>query len=348
MDRQVLENYFDLLETTLIDNDILNNPYLIYNCDETGMPLNPKPLKVVDAVEAKNPSYITGENKQQITVLACSNAAGIVLPPLVIFSRKTLPTVLAQGEVPGSCYGLSDKGWITRDIFKSWFMEHFLLYAPAARPLLLLLDGHSSHYSPEMIRMASDNKILIFALPPHTTNLTQPLDKSAFSALKVSWRHTCHRFYVRHPGRVITHYDFSSLLSEAWSSAMTLKNVVSGFQTTGVCPFDRNVVIDKLPGETFTKFKPEELPVSSGLAYIPLYSPAPSRYASKRRVEQGSSTADSDSDNGNQCIMPPPRVRSLSKYLRTPIPPSKLPTKNGKSSGSVLTSLEKYETYGGS
>ena len=92
-----------------MDNGILNNSSCIYNCDETGMPLSPKPLKVVDAVGAKNPSYITGDSKQQITVLACTSAAGAVVPPLVIFNRKTLPMELAQGEVPGTCYGLSEK-----------------------------------------------------------------------------------------------------------------------------------------------------------------------------------------------------------------------------------------------
>ena len=348
MDKQVLDTYFDILESTLVDNGILNNPSCIYNCDETGMPLSPKPLKVVDAVGAKNPSYITGDSKQQITVLACTSAAGAVVPPLVIFNRKTLPMELARGEVPGTCYGLSEKGWITRDIFQSWFIDHFLIYAPATRPLLLLLDGHSTHYCPEVIRMASEHKIILFALPPHTTNLTQPLDKSAVSALKVCWRQTCHKFLVSHPGRVVTHYDFSSLLAEAWDSAMTLRNVIAGFKVTGVCPFDRDAVLERLPAENFTKFKPESLPQSSGLAYIPLYSPGPRPHSPKKPVKSsilkisGLLQESSSSDDGDldKCVLMSPKVRTLSKFLRTPVPPSMLPTKRGKSSGSVLTSFE--------
>lgn len=42
-DNEVLGRYYDLLEDTLVKNDLLNDPHRIYNCDETGLPLNPKP-----------------------------------------------------------------------------------------------------------------------------------------------------------------------------------------------------------------------------------------------------------------------------------------------------------------
>ena len=45
-DRDSINRYYDLLEETLISNDILDDPVHIFNCDETGMALNPKPLKV--------------------------------------------------------------------------------------------------------------------------------------------------------------------------------------------------------------------------------------------------------------------------------------------------------------
>ena len=66
---------------------IIYDPTHIFNCDETGMPLNPKPLKEVDA---KSMSKISGNSKSQITVLACTSAAGYPLPPFVVWDRKTL------------------------------------------------------------------------------------------------------------------------------------------------------------------------------------------------------------------------------------------------------------------
>ena len=42
-------------------------------------------------------------------------------------------------------------------------MEHFLENAVSARPLFLLLDGHSTHYQPKVIRFAMEQ--LYYALP---------------------------------------------------------------------------------------------------------------------------------------------------------------------------------------
>ena len=49
---------------------------------------------------------------------------------------------MAEGEVPGTIYGLSKNGWIDIDLFLLWFKEHFLAYTLLIHPLLLLLDEH--------------------------------------------------------------------------------------------------------------------------------------------------------------------------------------------------------------
>ena len=84
-----------------------------------------------------------------------------------------------------------------------WFTNHFLLYAPQVWPLLLLLDGHSTYYGPEMINIAPLNQIIIFALPPHTMHVTQPLDYGCFSPLKIEWRWVCHKYISENPGKTV-------------------------------------------------------------------------------------------------------------------------------------------------
>ena len=127
-DRDSLNNYFDLLEDTLKANEIFNDASRIFNCDKTGIPLNPSSFKVVDKVGAKNPSYLTGSTKVQVTVLECSCATGYVIPPFVIFDRKTLNPELTKGEIPGTLYGLSSSEWIDMELFSAWFFDHFLKY----------------------------------------------------------------------------------------------------------------------------------------------------------------------------------------------------------------------------
>ena len=46
--------------------------------------------------------------------------------------------------------------------------EHFHSHAVSDRPILLLLDGHSSHYQPELISFAKQYEVILFCLPPHT------------------------------------------------------------------------------------------------------------------------------------------------------------------------------------
>ena len=186
----------------------------------------------------KHPTAATTGRKNQITVLACNNAAGNVLPPLVIFSRKALDPSLTVGEVPGTMYGLNDSGWMDSDVFASWLTHHFLVHAPSVRPVLLLMDGHSTHYNPSFIRRAAEEKVVVFCFPPNTTHLTQPLDKGVFGPLKTYWHLECQAFMSQNPGQLVTLHNFMALLSKALYRSMTIPNVMASFRTTGVFPFN--------------------------------------------------------------------------------------------------------------
>ncbi len=178
-DPEMLSRYFDLLERTLEDNCLVGKPGQVFNMDETGMPLDPKPPKVV--VERGGTACAVGSGcKSQVTVVGCISAAGFCIPPMVIWDRKTLAPELTIGELPGTIYGLSGNGWMDQELFKVWFCNHFLQYSPSARPILLLLEGHSSHYCPDTVRLAAREQVILFTLPPNTTHLSQPLDNGCF------------------------------------------------------------------------------------------------------------------------------------------------------------------------
>ena len=52
----VINNYFDLLEQTLVDNKLMDKPSHIFNYDETGLPLE---HKLSSIVAVKHPRSIT-------------------------------------------------------------------------------------------------------------------------------------------------------------------------------------------------------------------------------------------------------------------------------------------------
>ena len=128
----------------------------------------------------------------------------------------------------------------------------------------------------------------------------------------------------------------------------------------------------QIPGQK-PAFKPESLAEKSGLAYIPLYSPVPSRHSQKARMDTyEESEMRIFSDGPHQCylnpdtspdssflqrslsennisiqsssevslLLQPSYSSSLSSLLNTPIPPAKLRTKNVKAYGQVLTSTD--------
>ena len=150
--------------------------------------------------------------------------------------------------------------------------EHFLEYAPPARPLLLLLDGHSSHYCPEVIKACAAEEVIILALPPNTTHIIQPLDRGCFSPLKSQWKEVVQSYMAKNHGKAVTRYEFSSLFAKAWYSAMTAKNMHAGFKIIGVFPFNRHPF--DLPEEKYKSFNPEEVVKKSKLIKIhPIIQP---------------------------------------------------------------------------
>ena len=265
-DGEVMDSYFNLLEKTLDEYELREKPSQIFNMDESGFPLSPKPLKGMFEVGTKNAATVTSGDKAQITVLACISAAGYCLPPMVIWDRKILTPELTNGEIPGTIYGLSKSGWIDQELFDKWFTHHFLHYAPASRPLLLLMDGHSSHLYPQTIYRAAKDQVILFVLPPNTTHISQPLDKGCFGPLKMKWAEVCHDYIRDNPGKVVTRFVFSKLLHQAWT-AMSFNNITTGFRITGIYPVNRNAigVIAKKPAS----------PKPTGMKFLPLCSPTP-------------------------------------------------------------------------
>ena len=147
-------------------------------------------------------------------------------------------------------------GWIKNSL-PCWFSTHFLRHAVSSQPIVLLLDGHSSHFTLKLVQTTAEHDVIIFCLPPHMTADSQPLDTSCFGPLKTYWSEACREFLFSNPGRVITKFQFSKLFSKAWSKSMSIENIVSGFRTTGIYPFNPEVVLKKLPSSSSNTAEPE-------------------------------------------------------------------------------------------
>ena len=128
-------------------------------------------------------------------------------------------------------------------ISQGWW-RHFLerQYAVSMRPLLLLLDRHSTHYQPSVVRYVKENQIIMLCLLPHTTHETQPLECGVFAPLKSHWTPICHDFIQQNRTEVLTKFNFNSLFSKAWLHAVTPSIIISSFKTCGVYPFNAKAI----------------------------------------------------------------------------------------------------------
>jgi len=139
-------------------------------------------------------------------------------------------------------------------------IKHLLKHTEAGRPLLLVLDGHSTHCKHEIIKFARDNGVVMMCLPPRTTHESQLLNAGVFKLLKQNWHSACCRFVQKNPGKVINKYKFLPLLHKAWNNTMIPMVISSGCKRSGIYPFDPNALnygtskgtLDKITKTKFT------------------------------------------------------------------------------------------------
>ncbi len=82
-------------------------------------------------------------------------------------------------------------------------------------------------------------------------------------------------FLKNNPGKVVTRYQFSELFREAWLKGMTMSNVIAGFKTTGIYPFNPQALLP-MPSPVSSRFQGRS--IHADISYIPLFSPLPNRY----------------------------------------------------------------------
>lgn len=244
MTKAVVKEYFDLLEKTINETQLVGKPCHIFNMDESGLQLNNKPGEVIALKGSKCVSTITtGEKGDTISVVCCFNGEGNYIPPYCMFKGKNKKVEFSDGMPPGSAVVMNQKSaYMNSELFYDWLKTQFLPRKPPGK-VILILDGHASHCgNVEMLEFAKDNDIILLGLPSHTTHFLQPLDRSFFKSLKSYYDYECNSFMKNNPSRHITRHQFGKLLGSAWSKSATVENAVSGFRSCGIIPLNMSAI----------------------------------------------------------------------------------------------------------
>ena len=160
----------------------------------------------------------------------------------------------------------SDRGWTDGNIGRQW-LEHVFDHETKAKAegktCILLLDGHSSHYTLDFIDYARANNIILLGYPAHCTHALQGLDVVCFAKMKEAWKQEIVTF-EEEKMRKVSKSEFTFL----WSHAFTPDTILAAFRATGVHPFSR---------ETITEEQMKPSVTTSIKGSFPLPQPSPVR-----------------------------------------------------------------------
>lgn len=145
-----------------------------------------------------NPVVFDNGKLEHITLLFCVSAASVFMKPLAILPLKCMPDlpedIMSNFDITGN-----DSGWITGEILKNWVENQFVNEVKRLRnfyrkdePALVLLDGHSSRNSIDLEFMWQQHRIAFYLLPPHSSHLIQPLDRTCNGVFKTFLQNDCH------------------------------------------------------------------------------------------------------------------------------------------------------------
>ena len=211
----------------------VSDPGRIWNADETGCPLCCKSGKVL-ALSGTKDVYQASNSKEQITTLC---ASGNVIPPLHIFSGQRFHYNPLEKCVLGAYFGKSEKGWMTTELFYGWVANHFILNIPPGCPIILLVDGHSTHIDIEVSKFCNKNGILLYCLPAHSSLITQPLDVGFYGPLKQAWKKAVVEYSSNNIGKSVTKQTFAQVFKVAWENTVKASTViVNSSHSAGIFP----------------------------------------------------------------------------------------------------------------
>jgi hypothetical protein len=113
----------------------------------------------------------------------------------------------------------------------------------SGKPILLILNGHSSHETSCILQLAKLHNIIILCLPPHTTHKLQPLDVGVFGPLQQAWLEQCD-CVIKLIGSEMPKEDFVNEYMGVRQVSIRSSTIISAFKKSGAWPVDQAVFTD--------------------------------------------------------------------------------------------------------
>ncbi|KIL62014.1 hypothetical protein M378DRAFT_81767, partial [Amanita muscaria Koide BX008] len=216
--------------------------------DESGFPPGHQGKeRVVGRRGTKTQHKQGGADRENVTALITICADGTALPPMIIFKGQNFMAKWGNNNVAKAAISHSPNGWTDGEHAREWFekvFDHHTKEKAGTEPRVLVLDGHSSHYTLEVIQYARANNIILLAYPPHCTHALQGLDVACFAKMKKAWKEEINHFEDKNR-RQVTKGDFTEVFGNAYLRAFDTETIEAAFSSTGIYPFNPNVITQR-------------------------------------------------------------------------------------------------------
>jgi hypothetical protein len=262
-----MKQYFGLVQEKLQQYNY--TPGNIYNIDEKGFMIGViQKTKRIFVKKWFSQGKLQGAaqdgNRTWITLVAGICADGTSLPPALIYPALSgnIQDVWLDDYQPedGAYFSSSATGWTNNELALDWLTRVFdratkKKASHGREPRLLFLDGHGSHINMSFLEMCYTLNIHVCAYPPHSTHRLQPLDVSLFSPLATYYSQELDNWIQATQGLCkMNKRQFYKLFKPAYKKAFSEKNIWSGWEQTGLHPFNPARVLNQLS----TKPQPQE------------------------------------------------------------------------------------------
>jgi hypothetical protein len=255
--RQMVEEWMqgvkDDLKLDWPNDPILDDGRRIFNADESGFPISPKSRRVLAALGQKQ-VYQRGSGKhEQITVMVCANANGEFMNPRILFPGQRLRDI-GMRAFPDAEYSTTDNGWMDSETFLVFLtsLNDFVLEKQIKKPVIIFVDGHTTHCSFAAAQYCHDHSIILYCLIPHSSHITQPLDVGVFGPMKATYKKCVAQWQLDNPDKVPSKHFFPEVFFKTWQEAAVPGNCISGFRHSGIYPFMDKLALDRFPSTTVT------------------------------------------------------------------------------------------------
>lgn len=177
---------------------------------------------------------------------------------MLIYLWKRIQHKFQTGLPPGAWAEIQETGWITTELFLTWFKK----FTGTSKWILtlLVLDDHKTHTNNlKLIWHVKRGCLALFA--PRCSHRLQPLDRAFMKPLSTFYEEEVRTWLRPNPGKVVTPPQISSSFSKAFIHSATTITAVNVFRKTGFGLWTKmyleKLIFSHVQLQTFRRFYPQ-------------------------------------------------------------------------------------------